>query len=124
MTLILDEIATTFGGLGSNEVALECAGSGLVPSEARGANGQNETEKMVAVGAEDGVGLCSREISETRDLRNPTHVVPCVEVEWLQHLIGGDRHLREELNAVSPSSLVERHDPVEQAIGALTRREL
>ena len=87
------------------------------------ADGEHETEEMVWVGAEDGVGLCSREVGESGDLRDAAHVVARVEVERLEHLVGRDRHLREELNAVGAAALVERHDAVEEAVGALARRQ-
>ena len=76
---------------------------------------------MIRVLREDRVGLGAGERLVARDRGDATHVVALVEVERAEHLVGGDRHRREELHAVGAAALVLAHHAVVETHGALRR---
>ena len=89
---------------------------------ARRVSGEYEAEQVVRVLREDGVGFGVGELLVPRDGCDPAQIVALIEVESGERLVGGDRHRREELNAVGAAALVRAHDAVVESHGDLGRR--
>src|SRR5688572_27744686 len=73
---------------------------------------------------ENRIGLGLGEVGEPRRFRDASHRVAGAGVEWLHHLVRGNRHLGEELDAVGASALLQPHDAVVEAIGSLAWSQL
>src|SRR6266576_4695661 len=84
---------------------------------------QNQSEKMVWISEENAVGLRFGEGQSADDLANTTHIVTLVGIEGREHLIGSQRHWREELYAVVLSLTREQHHPIVEPVGSLLRRQ-
>ena len=80
--------------------------------------------RCVGPSGEDRVRLGAREGHVAADLAEPAEVVALVEVERLDHLVGGAGHRQEGAHRVGASCLVLGHDAIVQPFGALLRRHL
>src|SRR5882762_8029204 len=84
---------------------------------------QNQSEKVIRVLAQDAVRLrlCKRERADY--LSNTPHIVALVRIERGQHLIRGQSHRSEELNAIDLSLSREKHHTIIKTVGAFLRRQ-
>jgi len=76
-------------------VARQCCEPGL----------EYQSEKVVGILAQNTVRLRFGERNGANDFPDPAHVVALVGVERSEHLIGGQRHRSEELDAIDLSGL-------------------
>src|SRR3954470_18716200 len=92
---VLGQRGGPLSGFRGEEPGVEGTGARFVLLEARDARRQDEPEQMRGTLREDRVRLGAREGEIAAHLAEPAEVVALVEVERLDHLVGGARH-REE----------------------------
>ena len=78
---------------------------------------------MIWISEENAVRLRLGEGQRANDLANPTHIVTLVGIERREHLIGGQRHWREKLDAVRFPLSGEKHYAVVEPVSPLLRRK-
>src|SRR5690348_10796038 len=115
---VLGERGGTFGRRGRDQPGVERAGARLVLLQPSDARGEDEAEEVRRALLKDGVGLGARERGVASDFAQPAKVIALVEVERIEHLVGGARHRQEGPDGVLPAGLVLRHDAVVESFGA------
>src|SRR6478735_2298651 len=88
---VLGERGRALGRRRGDQAGVECAGLRLVLLQAGDPRGEDQPEEMRRALLEDGVGLCTRERRVASHFAQAAEVVPLVEVERIQHLVGGAR---------------------------------
>src|SRR5215207_3871305 len=117
---VLGELLRELGRRGGDELALVLAGDRGVGAHACR---EGESEEVVRLRAQNGVGLRLRHGVIARHLTDPPEVVALVGVEGADQLVGAHRHRREDEQAVALSLLVVAHHAVEEARRTLLGRE-
>src|SRR6476620_2484069 len=121
---ILRQRDRAFGRYGGDQPRIERAGARLVLFQPGDARGEDQPQQMRRALSKDGVGLRVCQPYVAAHLTQTTEVVALVEVERIQHLVGGTRHREEGAHGVLPAGLVLRHDAVVETLGALFRSQL
>src|SRR3982751_1933658 len=121
---VLGEPGRAFGRSRRDEASIERTGARFILLQPCDTRAEDQTEEMRRALLEDGVRLRPRERGVAGDFARAAEIIPLIEVQRVEHLVGGARHRHEGADGVLSPGLVLRHDAVIEALGPLLGSEL